>query len=99
MKRLFLLALLPTVLVGSARADERAVQLKDGPGKAKVMDNCVLCHSADYIQMNSPFLDRKGWEAEVGKMTKSFGAPIKGEDVPQIVDYLIKYYGTAEAAH
>jgi mono/diheme cytochrome c family protein len=98
MKPLLLLALLPMVLASSAHADERAVQLKDASGKTKVMDNCVVCHSVDYVQMNSPFLDRKGWEAEVDKMTKSFGAPVKEEDVPQIVDYLIKYYGREEPA-
>ena len=45
------------------------------------------------MQLNSPFLDRKGWEAEVGKMIKAFGAPVKAEDVPAIVDYLAKNYG------
>ena len=76
-----------------AYADEGKVQLKDGPGKDKVAINCAVCHSVDYIQMNSPFLDRKGWEASVSKMIKVMGAPIKEEDVPEIVDYLAKYYG------
>ena len=38
-------------------------------------------------------MDRKGWEAEVTKMMKAFGAPVKEEDVPAIVDYLAKEYG------
>jgi len=45
--------------------DENRVQLKDGPNKALVIGRCAACHSQDYIPMNSPFLDRKGWEAEV----------------------------------
>lgn len=78
---------------GSALADEAQVELKDGPGRDVVQANCVMCHSLDYIQMNSVFLDRKGWEASVDKMIKVMGAPIRGEDVPAIVDYLTRNYG------
>jgi hypothetical protein len=39
------------------------------------------------------FLDRKGWEGSVNKMIKVMGAPIRGEDVPAIVDYLARNYG------
>jgi cytochrome c5 len=86
--------LLPALLLaGSAFADETQVKLKDGPGKALVEANCVMCHSLDYIQMNSVFLDRKGWEASVTKMIRVMGAPIPGQDVPAIVDYLVKNYG------
>ncbi|QID33785.1 c-type cytochrome [Pampinifervens florentissimum] len=69
------------------------VKLKNGSGKDLVEANCVACHSLDYIQMNSPFLDKKGWEATVNKMIKVFGAPIKEEDVQKMVEYLSKYYG------
>lgn len=84
-----------TLLLCSATAfaDEGQVQLKDGLGKDLVMANCVMCHSLDYIPMNSVFLDRKGWEATVNKMIKAMGAPIRNEDVPAIAEYLTKYYG------
>ena len=59
----------------------------------KVRANCVACHSLDYIPLNSPFLDEKGWEATVTKMTKAYGAPIKPEDVPVIAQYLARNYG------
>ncbi len=72
---------------------EEKVRLKDAPNRDLVEANCVACHSLDYIQMNSPFLDRKGWEASVNKMIKVFGAPIKEEDAQKIVEYLSKYYG------
>lgn len=86
--------LIPLLLLsGSVLADEASIQLKDGAGKDKVQANCVSCHSLDYIQMNAIFLDRNGWTATVNKMVKAFGAPIKEEDIPQIVDYLTKYYG------
>ncbi|OIQ79611.1 hypothetical protein GALL_386460 [mine drainage metagenome] len=74
-------------------ADESRVQLAAGSGGDAVSANCVMCHSLDYIQMNSPFLDEKGWTAEVHKMVKAYGAPIKEEDQTVIIAYLVKQYG------
>ena len=90
MKPIVLLSLL---LAAPALADESAIKLKDGAGRDLVERNCVACHSLDYIPMNSPFLDRKGWEGSVTKMIKVMGAPIAADDVPGIVDYLVRNYG------
>jgi hypothetical protein len=38
-------------------------------------------------------LDRNGWEASVIKMINVMGAPIRAEDVPQLIDYLTTHYG------
>jgi len=76
-----------------AGAEEKPVMLKLGPGLDKVEANCGACHSLDYIQMNSPFLDAAGWNAEVAKMIKAFGAPVDDADAKAIVDYLTKNYG------
>ena len=89
MKRFLLAALIATPVL----ADESMVKLADGDGKQIVEANCVTCHSLDYIPMNSVFLDRKGWDATVTKMIKAMGAPIRNEDAPVIVDYLVRYYG------
>jgi len=78
---------------GIGVAQERRVDLKDAPGRAQVEANCGSCHSLDYIQMNSPFLDRNGWDGSVTKMIKAFGAPINAEDAKAIVDYLGANYG------
>jgi len=78
---------------GIGAAQERRVELKDAPGRAQVEANCGSCHSLDYIQMNSPFLDRSGWDGSVTKMIKAFGAPINAEDAKAIVDYLGANYG------
>ena len=91
MKKLFLLPAL--LLSGPALADEGQVKLKEAPGKDLVQANCIVCHSLDYIPMNSVFLDRKGWEASVAKMVKAMGAPIADEDAAKIVDYLARSYG------
>ena len=89
-------ALIALVLLAAPAAklpDENRVQLKDGPNKALVIGRCAACHSQDYIPMNSPFLDRKGWEAEVNKMVKAYGAPMEPDEVAKIVDYLATNYG------
>ena len=75
-----------------ALAQEEKVQLKDDPGKDKAQV-CVACQSADYIPMNSPFLDKAGWTASVNKMINAFGAPIQKEDVDAIATYLAENYG------
>ena len=76
-----------------ALAQESQLRLRDGPGRQVVEANCVMCHSLDYIPMNSPFLDRKGWEASVNKMIKVMGAPIAEADAQKIADYLAGQYG------
>ena len=77
---------------GGAFAQESKVVLKDGPGKDKAMQ-CGICHSLDYIPMNSRFLDKKGWTATVNKMRNILAAPILAEDVDTIADYLARNYG------
>lgn len=90
MNRTLLFAL---VLAAPALADESRVVLEDGPGKELVEAHCVMCHSLDYIPMNSVFLDRRGWEASVNKMVKVMGAPIGERDAAAIVEYLVRHYG------
>ena len=84
------------MLAGSAFAQESKVQLKDAPGRDKAMQ-CVACHSVDYIQMNSRFLDKAGWTASVNKMINAFGAQIPKEDVDAIASYLAQNYGKTES--
>jgi mono/diheme cytochrome c family protein len=94
MKKIFALVPLAALAVTAiALAGEEKVKLKDGPGLEKVRNNCIACHSLDYIPLNSPFLDAKGWEATVTKMQKAYGAPVKPEDVAPIAQYLAENYG------
>jgi len=80
-------------VAASAEAGEDSFKLKPGAGKDAVEANCIGCHSLDYIPMNSPFLDEKGWQAEVNKMAKAFAAPLNEGDIPAIVAYLAQNYG------
>jgi cytochrome c5 len=86
-------AVLVAVSAKAAAADESRIHLKEGPDVANVRAACSVCHSLDYIEMNSQFLKRTEWEAEVRKMIKVMGAPIPEADVPRIVDYLTRNYG------
>src|SRR5262249_33071860 len=80
-------------LACSAQAQEN-VTLKPGFGRDVVNLHSITCHSLDYITMNSPFLDRKGWETEVNKMIKMFGAQIEPTDAKMVIDYLVTKYGS-----
>ena len=87
-------ALVAAVAAPALAQEEPAIKLKEAPGLDKVQANCAACHSLDYIEMNSPFLNAAGWEAEVTKMIKAFGAPVSDADAAVIADYLKKNYGT-----
>jgi mono/diheme cytochrome c family protein len=77
-----------------AYADEQPVPLKNAPGHEVVENNCAACHSLDYPRTNAGFLDQKGWQAEVEKMIKVFGADISPQDAAAIFEYLAKNYGS-----
>jgi len=90
------LALVLALAASAAAAQEEKVVLKDAPGRDKATQ-CLACHSLDYIQMNSRFLDKAGWTASVNKMINAFGAPIPKEDVDAIATYLAENYGKPSA--
>ncbi len=86
-------AALPILALLPALAEEKPVLLKDAPGREAVEAGCGICHSLDYIRMNSAFQKPDTWKAEVSKMVNSFGADITPADQEKILDYLIKNYG------
>jgi cytochrome c553 len=73
--------------------DENAA-FKPGPNLETVQNNCMACHSVDYVQTQpkGPKFKKDFWQAEVTKMIKVYGAPIEEGDVPKIVDYLTQTY-------
>jgi hypothetical protein len=89
-----LVGVVSACVVATASAQEKAIELASDPGREIVEKSCNSCHSLDYITMNSPMLDDKGWTGEVNKMIDVFGAPIKPTETKIIVDYLVKNYGT-----
>ena len=88
--------LLGALLAFASRAaaeDETGFKLAEGAGHDQVRAACSMCHSLDYIVMNSPFQDKAGWEKTVAKMVKVFGAPLTAEESAAIVAYLERHYG------
>lgn len=94
MRKLIWLGLMAVSVV--CFSGEESIRLKDGPGKELVMNSCATCHSLDYIQMNSVFMNKKQWEATVNKMVKTFKAPVDEKDIPAIVEYLTNFYGVRQ---
>lgn len=90
---------------GAAHAQSKRIELPpDGvqlkpselPGYAKAQAQCVACHSAEYMQYQPPSAARPYWEAMVKRMKVVFNAPVQDEDMPAIVDYLVKTYGNEQ---
>lgn len=92
--RTIVLAAAAALLAGSAFADEQVIKLKPGPGLDKVESNCQACHTLAYVPMNSVYLNAAGWDAEVTKMIKAYGAPVDDADAKAIAEYLKKNYGS-----
>ena len=90
------LAVVATLSSASALADETKIRMKDGPEVTTLLANCSGCHSLDYVQMNSRFMKRASWEAEVKKMVSVMGAPVREADAAKLVDYLAREYGVAD---
>ncbi|CAG2154311.1 hypothetical protein LMG31506_05053 [Cupriavidus yeoncheonensis] len=74
-------------------AEAAAYRPSDLPGYRLVQQNCMTCHSAQYVETQPQTSSRAYWDATVKKMKKPFGAPLRDEDMPAIVDYLVKTYG------
>lgn len=82
------------LLFVTAHAEED-ISLKNSGGRELVEGYCGACHSLDYPRMNAWFLDHQGWDAEINKMIKTYGAPISSADARVIVDYLAANYGSS----
>ena len=84
--------------IATAAADESSIRLTEGAGLPQVQASCSMCHSLDYILMNSPFQDKAAWEKTVNKMVKVMGAPMTADDVAAVVAYLETHYGKGAPA-
>jgi sulfite dehydrogenase len=74
--------------------DTTTYRPSDLPGFPLVLQDCLTCHSSQYVQTQPPLSPRHYWDATVHKMKNAFGAPVEDADIPAIVDYLTKTYGT-----
>jgi mono/diheme cytochrome c family protein len=85
------LALMMMFVATPALAQEK-VTLKPGPGLEAVTTSCSVCHTLNYIRMNSPFLTPDAWKAEVAKMRNAYGATFDEDTAAAITKYLSTTY-------
>lgn len=90
---MFRFALIALLLAATPALAQEDVTLKPGAGVDDVSTACSVCHTLNYIRMNSPFLTAAAWAGEVGKMQKVFGGPFDDETAAEIVKYLAANYG------
>jgi hypothetical protein len=69
--------------------DLPASQISFPPGNGSVIANayCLICHSAGMV-LRQPPLTQDEWSAEINKMRNAFGAPIPGDQVQALAEYL-----------
>jgi hypothetical protein len=93
------------LVAGSAFAVVKVIQLPADveqlrpsplPGYVKAQSQCVACHSAEYMLYQPASAPRGYWENMVKRMKGVFKAPVNDEDMPLIVDYLVKTYGNEQ---
>ncbi|MGC4049237.1 MAG: PQQ-binding-like beta-propeller repeat protein [Paludibaculum sp.] len=72
-----------------------AAELPAGPGKAETVKLCGKCHSLD--QAVSLRQGRQGWTETLSKMV-NLGAQGSDEDLTAVLQYLVKFYGSAKEA-
>lgn len=66
---------------------------KPGAGSELAQQQCVTCHSVDYVSIQPPGKPVAFWKAEVEKMKKVYGAQIPDEQIEPIAQYLARAYG------
>lgn len=98
MPRWLLAGLFGALAIPAVAADETDIVLAEDEGRERVQAMCSMCHSLDYIVINSPFQDRTAWEKTVRKMVNVMGAPLTEEDVAVVVNYLASQYGERPAS-
>ena len=93
------LAMMVMMTSGVALAKPRSIVLPDettqfieAPGAEVTRNNCLACHSADYIATQPPKKGQAFWAAEVQKMIKAYKAPIEPADAEIITKYLSETY-------
>jgi mono/diheme cytochrome c family protein len=72
--------------------DTAELRASKHPGFEAAGNNCMSCHSVDYINTQPPKRGAAFWEAEVTKMIKVYHAPIDEADAKAIAEYLAQAY-------
>ena len=65
------------------------------PGQVTLNRDCTTCHSLAEVTKFKGFYNRDQW-ADVVRTMRAYGAQLKDDEVPPLVDYLFKTYGKVE---
>lgn len=76
-------------------AETAVLRPSELPGYTIALQKCGICHSADYINLQSPHMSLTQWTAEMTKMQHSYGAPIDETEIKLLGVYLTTTYGDA----
>ena len=69
--------------------------MKEGKGMYSTKGKCNMCHSWGYTINQGP-QSKAFWRKKVVKMIAVFHAPIKNEDIEEVVEYLYANYGNGK---
>jgi len=69
--------------------------MKLGKGMYSTKGKCNMCHSWGYT-INQGAQSKAFWRKKVIKMIEVFHAPIKPEDINEVVEYLYTNYGNGK---
>jgi cytochrome c5 len=86
------LLLLSLVHPRTSAAQAPAADLPDGPGKAVLLSACTTCHELTEVTKFKGYYTKDEWRDIVVTMVK-YGAVVKNDDVPVLIDYLFKNFG------
>jgi hypothetical protein len=81
----------------SASQEAPPKDLPEGPGRTLLLTACTACHDLKEVTKFRGFYTKDEWRDIVVTMVK-YGAILKDEDVPVLVDYLFKNFGKKEPA-
>ena len=61
----------------NCRRKQRNCGRDQEPGRDAAQNNCMACHSVDYIAIQPPKKGKAFWESEVNKMVQTYKAEIR----------------------
>lgn len=82
----------PLAAATAPNLQQVTITLPHASGYETYERNCLICHSASYVQ-NQPPLPEEKWKSIVTKMQKTFGAPVSDSAAQVIVQYLATIKG------
>jgi hypothetical protein len=74
------------------RTYEAGVELPDGPGRAILVNQCLVCHELESLELFKDFYNRELWRTLVVSM-RANGAEVSDGEVEVLSDYLGRHFG------